>query len=143
MRTMGRPIGSGSSDAIYAEKTYHEHYDPIRCLRTDRYKYIRNFAERPKLVLPSDVYNSSSRQANSDDESLWSHRAEEELYDLIRDPGEQENLVDDPRLADAVASFRTQLKAWMEQTGDALLDGPVLRPSASVQSNCTIPVAQM
>ncbi|MGI9430239.1 MAG: sulfatase family protein, partial [Bythopirellula sp.] len=52
------------SNAIYAEKTYHEHYDPIRCLRTDRYKYIRNFAERPKLVLPSDIYNSPSRQAN-------------------------------------------------------------------------------
>lgn len=127
------------SQAIYAEKTYHEHYDPMRCLRTDRYKYIRNFAERPKLVLPSDVYNSPSRQANIDDESLWTHRAEEELYDLASDPEEQENLISDPALAETIACFRAQLKDWMEQTQDPLLDGPVLRPSTAVQSNCAIP----
>lgn len=126
-------------NAIFSEKTYHEHYDPIRCLRTDRYKYIRNFAERPKLVLPSDVYNSPSRQANTDDESLWTHRAEEEFYDIISDPHEQENLIDDPTLAETIASCRAQLIDWMEQTGDALLDGPVLRPHESVQSNCTMP----
>ncbi len=137
----GSQQNGSQSDVIYAEKTYHEHYDPIRCLRTDRYKYIRNFAERPKLVLPSDVYNSPSRQANIDDESLWTHRPEEEFYDLIADPHEQVNLIDDPALATTIASCRTRLKEWMVDTDDALLNGPVLRPTETVQSNCAIPTA--
>ena len=129
------PHGS-PNEAIYAEKTYHEHYDPIRCMRTDRYKYIRNFAQRPKLVLPSDIYNSPSRQANVDDESLWTHRSEEELYDLAKDPHEQDNLIDNPMAAEAIASLSAQLNDWMEQTDDPLLKGPVLRPSITDQPDC-------
>ena len=126
--------------AIYAEKTYHEHYDPIRCLRTERFKYIRNFAERPMLVLPSDIYNSPSRQANTDDEALWTHRPKEEFYDLANDPTEQVNLIDDPDFADTAESARLQLTQWMQQTDDPLRNGPVLRPSSSEQpSACTPP----
>lgn len=114
-------------DAIFAEKTYHEHYDPIRCIRTDRYKYIRNFAQRPMLVLPSDIYNSPSRQSVTDDESLWKHRPMEELYDLDRDPGETQNLIDDPELQGVVTTLRSQLEEWMEQTDDPLRHGPIGR----------------
>ncbi|MGE0378927.1 MAG: sulfatase, partial [Planctomycetaceae bacterium] len=57
----GMAANGAPRDAVFAEKTYHEHYDPIRCVRTERFKYIRNFAQRPMLVLPSDVYNSPSR----------------------------------------------------------------------------------
>ena len=30
-------------DAIYAEKTFHEIYHPLRCIRTEKFKYILNF----------------------------------------------------------------------------------------------------
>jgi len=115
-------------DALFAEKTYHEHYDPIRCVRTDRYKYIRNFAQRPMLVLPSDIYNSPSRQSLTDDESLWKHRPMEEFYDLDSDPAEVQNLIDDPEHGDVVAKFRQRLEERMEQTDDPLQHGPIHRP---------------
>lgn len=118
-------------DAIFAEKTYHEHYDPMRCIRTRRWKYIRNFAARPRLVLPSDVYNSPTRRSLTDDEAIWSPRPPEELYDLERDPGEQVNRASEPGLATVCDGLRARLTRWMQETGDPLLHGPIPRPAAS------------
>jgi len=113
-------------DAIFAEKTYHEHYDPIRCVRTRDAKYIRNFAERPALVLPSDIYNSPTRQSMTRDEALWAHRPGEEFYNLATDPRETSNLAEsDERLTE----LRERLTDWMVASGDPLHAGPVPRPT--------------
>jgi N-sulfoglucosamine sulfohydrolase len=109
---------------VFSEKTYHEHYDPIRSIRGERFKYIRNFAERPALVMPSDIYNSPTRQSMTADEELWAARPAEEFYDLLADPGERLNLKDHPELP----AMRTALLDWMKKTGDPLLDGPIPRP---------------
>ncbi|QDT78233.1 Choline-sulfatase [Gimesia maris] len=123
---------------IYAEKTYHEHYDPIRCVRTDCYKYIQNFAQRPMLVLPSDIYNSPSRQANEKDEDLWSHRPMEEFYDLELDPLERMNLVEAPEYQGPLTELRAKLTQWMDETGDPLRYGPVLREPLEVEQLQTV-----
>lgn len=125
----GNSPGANGPDAIYAEKTYHEHYDPIRCLRTPRYKYIRNFAERPQLVMPSDVYNSPTRRSMTDDEAIWGPRPPEELYDLQADPHEMRDLALDEEHAAVRSQLCRRLADWMYQTGDPLLDGPVPRPA--------------
>ena len=52
----------------------------------------------------------------------------EQLYDLVLDPNEMRNLVDDPRLADVAADLRDRLDRWMVDTDDPLLDGPVPLP---------------
>ena len=126
----GHDQAKGDREAVFAEKTYHEHYDPIRSVRTDRFKYIRNFADRPRLVLPSDIYNSPTRQSIGDDESIWSHRDPEELYDLHNDPGEKTNLADSAEHAETAARLRAQLDRWMQETADPLLDGPIGRPAS-------------
>lgn len=147
---LGRLCGDSSAvptaGAVFAEKTYHEHYDPIRCLRTHRYKYIRNFARRPMLVLPSDVYNSPSRQSMINDESLWNHRPIEELYDLITDPGEQRNLADDLEWVDVLADARDQLRQWMERTDDPLRHGPIPRSAQDnnqVEAKAVMPITSV
>ncbi|HIG29229.1 MAG TPA: DUF229 domain-containing protein [Verrucomicrobiales bacterium] len=112
---------------IFAEKTYHEHYDPIRCIRTATHKYIRNFAERPRLVLPSDIYNSPTRISITDDESIWSNRPEEELYYMDDDSLEQNNRITDLDSEAIGNQLRDRLKKWMKETGDPLLDGPIAR----------------
>lgn len=130
-RIQGRsilPILRGNSEtvrsSVFTEKTYHEHYDPIRSIRTDRFKYIRNFEERPNLVMPSDIYNSPTRQSMTRDAELWNHRPAEELYELQNDPGETRSITDHRELP----KLREQLRQWMESTGDALLSGPIPRP---------------
>lgn len=113
--------------AVFAEKTYHEHYDPIRCVRTERFKFIRNFADRPNLVMPSDIYNSPTRQSMLDDEAFWGTRPAEELYNLEQDPREMNNLVPSPEFAEIKRGLEHQLIDWMSETGDPLLNGPIER----------------
>jgi arylsulfatase A-like enzyme len=135
----GHRVNGAERSAVFAEKTYHEHYDPIRCLRTEGFKYIRNFAERPMLVLPSDVYNSPSRRSMTDDEALWKHRPTEELYDLDADPSETHNLVDDPGYATVLQAARVRLTDWMELADDPLRHGPIRRPD---NSDCAVRAVQ-
>jgi hypothetical protein len=52
-----------------------------------------------------------------------------ELYDLLSDPWEQENLSGRPELADIERGLDEQLWQWMAGTGDPLLQGPVPSPA--------------
>jgi arylsulfatase A-like enzyme len=117
-------------DAIFAEKTYHVAYEPERCIRTHRWKYIRRFDDYPWPVL-----------ANTDDSPSkdlliahgWAERPipTEQLYDLIFDPNEAHNLVNEPTVASVLVELRGRLEAWMHETQDPLLDGPVPAPSGA------------
>lgn len=118
--------------AIFAEKTYHEHYDPMRCIRTDRFKYIRNLEPRPKMVLPSDVYNSPTRQSVTDDAIFWEHRPDEELYDVMADQHETDNLVDNAAFDNVRSDLSRQLDDWMKSSDDPLRQGPIPRPSVDL-----------
>jgi N-sulfoglucosamine sulfohydrolase len=115
-------------DAIFTEATYHAAYEPQRAVRTQRWKYIRRFGDRqmPVLVncddgLSKDVWLRYG----------WGDRlvASEQLYDLIFDPNEACNLVNDPAYAIVLQEMRHRLADWMNETADPLLSGPVASPS--------------
>ncbi|RMD75828.1 MAG: DUF4976 domain-containing protein [Lentisphaerae bacterium] len=69
---------------------YHGREFPLRAIRTSRYKYV---------WIPNDKC---------------------ELYDLEHDPGERNNLIDDPQYTDLIHQLDTKLKTWMEKEGDHL-----------------------
>ena len=54
--------------------------------------------------------------------------ASEQLYDLIFDPNEANNVVNDPSVQPILSEMRTKLHNWMRETNDPLLDGPVAAP---------------
>ena len=54
---------------------------------------------------------------------VWNATAEDELYDLQVDPGELHNLAAEPGYGGELERLRHRLVAWMEETGDRLLNG--------------------
>jgi hypothetical protein len=129
------PLLRGDVDTIredvYAEVNYHAAYEPQRCVRTHRHKYIRRFHGRETAVL-----------ANCDDSlskdvwlrAGWQQRPqpEETLFDLILDPNETCNLADDPDEQAVLEEMRARLFRWMEATDDPLLAGPVPAPPGAM-----------
>ncbi|MBM3474687.1 MAG: sulfatase [Armatimonadetes bacterium] len=111
-------------ESIFAEMTWHDKYNPMRAIKTERWKYIRNFGERPLVYLPLDTYQGLAGREMRD-EYYGSRRPEEELYDLLADPLEMTNLAGDPAHAGTLADLRRRVQTWMEETDDILLHGDV------------------
>lgn len=115
------------NDEIFAEVNYHASYEPKRAVRTKRWKYIRRYNGRKYPVLP-----------NCDDgptktywvENGWARQpvAPEALYDLVFDPNERNNLVEDQSHRPVLQEMQHRLDAWMHSTNDPLLVGPVKAP---------------
>jgi len=114
------------SEPVFTEKNFHDAYDPIRAVRTDRFKLIRNSEQRPRWVISGDIESSLSRVGVGDDH--LEHRAPVELYDLETDPLETRNLAAEPAYAVRVAQLDAVLHRWQAATGDPLLDGSIARP---------------
>ena len=118
-------------DEVFSEVTYHAAYEPQRCVRTQRYKYIRRFDGRETAVMPNcdDSLSKDVWLAHG-----WRERPQpqEVLFDLIFDPNETNNLIhdatQDPETANVLRDMRSRLARWMKETNDPLLNGPVPAP---------------
>jgi arylsulfatase A-like enzyme len=129
------PLVRGEVDAVraelFTEMTFHAAYEPLRAVRTERWKYVRRFHDYPHPVL-----------ANCDDsktktimvEAGWgSHLVpEEQLSDLIHDPNEHRDLSWDPKHKGTLAHFRQRVRDWMEETDDPLRFGPIEPPPGAI-----------
>jgi len=114
-------------DRIFAEITWHDTYTPVRAVRTERFKYVRRFWHLSRVFLPNDVYASrAGREVRG--RYVRPSRTYEELYDLESDPDERENVADDGAYAQVRARLASALGAWMRETDDPLLEGPI-RPA--------------
>jgi arylsulfatase A-like enzyme len=107
-------------DAIYAEKTHHTAYDPMRCIRTRTHKYIHNFGALRHHEIPADGEMDCLAAVP---ELCRQRRPLEELYDLRSDPLEVHNLAKTGANAPVIAELKQRLRSWMEQTDDSLLEG--------------------
>lgn len=126
------PLLRGEAEAgreeVHAEKTYHSYYDPMRAVRTRRYKYIVNFEPAFAVEVPGDVQRGAVFRRHVE---LF-HGAEhplEELYDLETDPAERHNLAGEAAAEPVRREMAARLRRWMERTDDPLLHGPVSSPA--------------
>jgi len=115
------------NEEIFAEVNYHASYEPKRAVRTSRWKYIRHFGDRDTPVLPNC---DDSPSKNLWLQAGWGSQPvdKESLYDLLFDPTEHANLVNDPGHVAIAQQMRDRLHRWMVATNDPLLHGPVLAP---------------
>lgn len=133
------PLLAGAADrvreALFAEVTYHAAYEPLRAVRTERYKYIRRYDGRTAPVLPN-IDDSPSKDAWRAAGGAARTLAAEALYDLVADPEETRDVAADPAHADARAGLRARLDDWMRRTADPLLDRlPVPAPPGAVAND--------
>ncbi|MEK3883745.1 sulfatase [Paenibacillus sp. PL2-23] len=117
-------------DEVFAEVTFHAAYEPLRCIRTERYKLIRWFDEHDRPV-PANIDDSPSKAFLVEHGLLEERRDSEALYDLYLDPVERVNVVRKERYEKVYQELSDRLLAWMEQTGDPLLKGRVPIPEGA------------
>ena len=122
------PLLRGETDAIhecvFSEHNYHGEFRPQRAVRTQRYKYIRRFKTGVGVGVDGGPVDQMMREYG------WAERPqpEEELHDLVYDPHEAANVIDDPLYAEVAADMRQRLDQWMEQTDDPARRGAVPDP---------------
>lgn len=107
-----------------------ETVDRIRSVRSERFKYIRNFYPARPYLQPNRYKDDKAivqamrrlhadGQLNSEQALIMADtRPREELYDLKADPHELRNLASQPPYAGELARHRTALIAWIDRTDD-------------------------
>ena len=102
-----------------------------RAVRTERFKYIRN--DYPDLAgTPSadagrsptmDAIRRLRKEGNLtalQSRSFQAPRPAEELYDVLADPHEINNLANNPRYAKTLSELREKLNTWGRETNDVM-----------------------
>jgi arylsulfatase A-like enzyme len=128
------PMVRGETDRVreelFAEVTYHASYEPMRAVRTDRYKYIRRYDTRDKPVLPN-CDPSISKDLMIEQGWGGQPRYPEMLFDLMFDPNEACNLVGQAHADGALEEMRKRLADWQERTDDPLRHGHIPAPKGA------------
>jgi len=125
------PIINGQAeqinDEIYTQITFHVVPEAMRSVRTQRYKYIRRFNGPFTTVLPN-IDNGLTKTYLLENGFAEKALPQEELYDLIFDPAERDNLAACQNHKQILESLRKNLENWMRETGDLLLEGEYPAP---------------
>jgi len=101
----------------------------IRAVRTERYKYLRNFLTDRPFMQPqyrdgwpvTKLLRQMAAEGKLDNAQMQFFgpaKPPEELYDLAADPHEIHNLAGDPASAKVLQRHRDILQRWIEQTHD-------------------------
>jgi arylsulfatase A-like enzyme len=127
----GRDLLSGGAprERVFAEKTFHSYYDPMRAVRSPAAKLIVNFGVGFRVEVPGDVTVGAIFRSDPGRYTGGPHPVAE-LYDLRADPLERHNLLEGDAWPAPFEELRTALLAWMRDGDDPLLGarGPLIAP---------------
>ncbi|MCL5271509.1 MAG: sulfatase [bacterium] len=113
--------GGGGHEGVFAEGTYHGHYNPVRCVRTRDFKLIRNY--HPSTAMHAAIEEDANNGILARDdypESFWTPPAPIELYAVAADPCEQTNLAGKKEYQAVEADLLNRLAAWEKRTDDPI-----------------------
>jgi len=126
-----RPQAEKRNYIIAARDRCDETIDRIRCVRTKRYKYIRNFMPQrpytqqnrykersyPMLNLMKELH-AEGKLTPAQALFMAPRKPDEELYDIWNDPYEIHNLAASPKHQQTLKKMRAILDKWVRETGD-------------------------
>ena len=116
-------------DYTFSEHNWHDFEDYGRSVRSDRYRYIRNYYTDIPGTPPADAVRSPSfvslrklrdqnKLTDAQKNPFLVPRPKEELYDLEKDPYELHNLASKSDQQERMNKFRSALKEWEKRTND-------------------------
>lgn len=108
---------------IFAEVNFHTSYEPVRCVRTKRYKYIKYYDETWNKVNLSNMDESVPKDFLMNNGLKEKVKYREGLFDLYYDPTERNNLVDDIKYKEILKNLRKVLLEKQIKTDDPILKG--------------------
>jgi arylsulfatase A-like enzyme len=109
--------------------------DRVRTIRTDRFRYTRNYKtdrillqpqyrdKRPFLQNLHDLYQSGELPEKLT-EIYFGERPAEEFYEVSVDPSQVNNLMDDPKFADEIQRHRELLDNWLAKGDEGVGEEP-------------------
>lgn len=122
---------------VFSELTFHTAYEPKRCVRTKRCKYIFNVSGTGSYF--DELYDLE----NDPGETRNLSQSFSDLYDAMGRPFGTKDLTgypgdlsaeclhggaEDPEMEALRHELATTLVQWMSETGDPILEGPVASP---------------
>lgn len=108
---------------IFAEVNFHTSYEPVRCVRTKRYKYIKYYDETWNKVNLSNMDESVPKDFLMNNGLKEKVKYREGLFDLYYDPTERNNLVEDSKYKEVLEKLRKVLLEKQVKTDDPILKG--------------------
>ena len=110
-------------DYIFAEINFHTSYEPVRCVRTDRYKYIKYYDKNWNKINLSNIDESLPKAFLMKNGLKEKTKYTEGLFDLYYDPSERNNLVNNPDYEGILNELREVLYKKQIETEDPILKG--------------------
>lgn len=100
---------------------------PARMIRNSKYKYIRNFNafEVSSQNMSDNAYVNAFINIGA---NKYKSKPYEELYDIVNDPFEQNNLAQHEAHLATKQKLASELKSWMKEQGDILTGEPGYMP---------------
>ena len=118
---------------IFAEINFHTSYEPVRCVRTERYKYIRYYDKEYFNINQSNIDESKTKDYLNERGLKGQVKYEEALYDLVYDPGERRNLAGETEYKTVLREMAEKLQIHEEKTDDPIRHGQIeVRPEWKV-----------
>jgi arylsulfatase A-like enzyme len=116
-------------EEIFGEMTYHDYYDPMRCVRTERWKLIVFFTCCQGYMNPTQQARPLSRE-NDKFAAPWPDAKHDalELYDLAAESWEKTDLAKSESHVGVRAELLARLARWMRDTEDPILKGVPVSP---------------
>ncbi len=128
--------GEAQDGREYVIKEYNENAgrsrDPMRSVQTKKFLYIFNpWSNGTRVFATATTGTNTYRQMAklapgnpllSQRLAIYKHRVVEEFFDVEKDPDCLVNLIQSPRHKQVIQQQRERLMAWMQETGDPMLE---------------------
>ncbi|MBL7106082.1 MAG: sulfatase [Phycisphaerae bacterium] len=116
---------------VFSEHNWHDYEAYEREVRTERFMYVRNERAQYANQGPADSVRSASHKSllkaradktltEAQKDVFQAPRSKEELFDVVKDPLQLNNLASDPAYQKELQKLRKVIDRWQKETHDTV-----------------------